>query len=153
MTEIFKEKLSKTHVVTGTDYFTTKNSEISELRADLSSMKLENQKDAMKQIIASMTVGRDVSQLFPDVVKCMRTPSLELKKLIYLYIINYSSAKPDLTILAVNSFHLDAHDAISPLIRALSIRTMGSIRLEKIVCYLCETLSQCLKGMLIICLY
>ncbi len=146
MFDLIKDKFSKQPQVTGTDYFTTKNSEIYELKADLDSMKLDNQKDAMKQIIASMTVGRDVSMLFPDVVKCMRTPSLELKKLIYLYIINYAAAKPDLSLLAVNCFTIDAHDKISPLIRGLSVRTMGSLRVEKIVCYLCETLAQCLKG-------
>jgi AP-1 complex subunit beta-1 len=147
MMNMIKEKFySKPKEITGTDYFTTRNSEVHELRQFLSSMKLESQKDAMKQIIASMTIGKDVSQLFPDVVKCMRTPSVELKKLIYLYIINYACAKPDITILAVNSFNTDAVDKISPLIRALAIRTMGSIRIEKIVSYLCETLVLGLKG-------
>ena len=39
-----------------------------------------------------MTVGKDVSALFPDVVNCMQTENLELKKLVYLYLMNY--AKP-----------------------------------------------------------
>jgi vesicle coat complex subunit len=51
-----------------------------------------------------MTVGKDVSSLFPDMVQCMQTPNLELKKLIYLYLINYAKSKPELTILAVNTF-------------------------------------------------
>jgi len=51
-----------------------------------------------------MTVGKDVSGLFPDVLQCMQTTSLELKKLIYLYLINYAKSKPELTILAVNTF-------------------------------------------------
>merc|ERR1719163_911366 len=46
-----------------------------------------------------MTVGKDVSSLFPDVVNCMQTEDLELKKLVYLYLINYakdvSSLFPD----------------------------------------------------------
>ncbi len=51
-----------------------------------------------------MTVGKDVSILFPDVVKCMNTQNLELKKLVYLYIMNYAKSNPDLAILAVNTF-------------------------------------------------
>ena len=58
----------------------------------------------MKKVIAAMTVGKDVSVLFPDVVKCMQTPNIELKKLVYLYLINYAKSQPDLAILAVNTF-------------------------------------------------
>jgi vesicle coat complex subunit len=64
----------------GSIYFTnTKNTELSELQEDLDSMKIDQQKEAMKQIIASMTIGKDVSSLFPYVVKCMRTTNVELK--------------------------------------------------------------------------
>jgi vesicle coat complex subunit len=130
----------------GNVYFqNSKNTEIAELQADLNTMELEKQKEAMKQIIASMTIGKDVSALFPHVVKCMRTKNIELKKLIYLYIINYAKVKPDLTFLAVAAFHSDAMDKTSPLIRALAVRTMGCIRVNMIVSYLCETLTNCLK--------
>lgn len=55
-------------------------------------------------VIASMTMGKDVSMLFADVVNCMQTENMELKKLVYLYLTNYASAEPDLAILAVNTF-------------------------------------------------
>jgi hypothetical protein len=51
-----------------------------------------------------MTVGKDVSMLFTDVVNCMQTDDVELKKLVYLYMINYAKSQPDLAILAVNTF-------------------------------------------------
>ena len=121
-------------------YFNSKNTEIVQLEQELESMKVPQQKEAMKEIIAGMTIGKDVSRLFPHVVNCMRTADLELKKLIYLYIINYAKVKPGESILAVNSFLLDANDVESPIIRALAIRTMGCIRVEEIVSYLCETL-------------
>ena len=50
-----------------------------------------------------MTRGKDVSMLFMDVVKNMETPSLQLKKLIYLYVMNYAKAHPDLAILGINT--------------------------------------------------
>ena len=34
----------------------------------------------------------------------MQTDNLELKKLVYLYLINYAKSQPDLAILAVNTF-------------------------------------------------
>ena len=42
------------------------------------------QRDAVKKVIASMTVGKDVSALFSDVIQCMQTDNLELKKLVYV---------------------------------------------------------------------
>jgi len=130
----------------GNVYFqNSKNAEINELKSDLNTMKVDSQKDAMKQIIASMTIGKDVSSLFPDVVKCMRTNNVELKKLIYLYIINYAKSKPDLTFLAINAFNIDAQDKTSPIIRALAVRTIGCIRVDKVISYLCDTLNTSLK--------
>ena len=60
-----------------------------------------------------MTVGKDVSTLFTDVVNCIQTDNLELKKLVYLYLINYAKSQPDLAMLAVNTFVKDANDPVS----------------------------------------
>lgn len=78
--------------------------EIFELKAELNNDKKEKKKEAVKKVIASMTVGKDVSALFPDVVNCMQTDNLELKKLVYLYLMNYAKSQPDMAIMAVNTF-------------------------------------------------
>uniref|UniRef100_A0A8C5BAA2 AP complex subunit beta n=1 Tax=Gadus morhua TaxID=8049 RepID=A0A8C5BAA2_GADMO len=117
---------------------------IFELKAELNSDKKEKKKEAVKKVIASMTVGKDVSALFPDVVNCMQTDNLELKKLVYLYLMNYAKSQPDMAIMAVNTFVKDCEDP-NPLIRALAVRTMGCIRVDKITEYLCEPLRKCLK--------
>jgi hypothetical protein len=44
------------------------------------------------------------SPLFADVINCMQTDNLELKKLVYLYLMNYAKSHPDLAIMAVNTF-------------------------------------------------
>lgn len=75
-----------------------------ELRADLNSEYKDRRKDAIKRVIANMTVGKDVSGLFPDVLKNMQTDDLEQKKLVYLYLMNYAKSQPELVILAVNTF-------------------------------------------------
>ena len=142
---IINLNLNKLFKQGGSKYFTDRNPEDSEIQESLNSMKVSRQKDAMKQIIASMTIGKDVSKLFPDVVKIIRTKNIELKKLVYLYLINYARIKPDLIFLAVAAFHSDAKEGETPLIRGLAIRTMGCIRVPEIVSYLCETLSWCIK--------
>ncbi|XP_028391800.1 LOW QUALITY PROTEIN: AP-1 complex subunit beta-1-like [Dendronephthya gigantea] len=131
--------------MTDSKYFTTtKKGEIFELKAELNSEKKDRKKEAVKKVIASMTVGKDVSSLFPDVVNCMQTDNLELKKLVYLYLMNYAKSQPDMAIMAVNTFVKDCDDP-NPLIRALAVRTMGCIRVDKITEYLCEPLRKCLK--------
>ncbi|KAK6640713.1 AP-1 complex subunit beta-1 [Polyplax serrata] len=131
--------------MTDSKYFTTtKKGEIFELKAELNCDKKEKKKEAVKKVIASMTVGKDVSALFPDVVNCMQTDNLELKKLVYLYLMNYAKSQPDMAIMAVNTFVKDCEDP-NPLIRALAVRTMGCIRVDKITEYLCEPLRKCLK--------
>ncbi|KAG8944029.1 beta-adaptin [Tulasnella sp. 424] len=121
-----------------------KKGENYELRADLNSEYRDRRKDAIKRVIANMTVGKDVSGLFPDVLKNMQTDDLEQKKLVYLYLMNYAKTQPELVILAVNTFVKDSEDP-NPLVRALAIRTMGCLRAEKIIDYLCDPLSKCLK--------
>ncbi|KAF9160103.1 beta-adaptin [Actinomortierella ambigua] len=124
-------------------FVTNKKGENAELLADLNSEYRERRKDAVKRVIANMTVGKDVSSLFPQVVKNMQTEDLEMKKLVYLYLMNYAKSNPDLVILAVNTFVKDT-DHVNPLIRALAIRTMGCIRVDKILDHLCEPLRKCL---------
>ena len=110
----------------------------------------------------SMTLGKDVSALFPDVLKNIATADIDQKKLVYLYLMlvgswtfhegavltnfcrNYAKSHPDLCILAVNTFVQDSEDP-NPLVRALAIRTMGCIRVDKIVDYMEEPLRKTLK--------
>lgn len=58
-----------------------------ELKADLNSEYSDRRKETVKRVIANMTIGKDVSGLFADVVKNMQTDDLELKKLVYLYLV------------------------------------------------------------------
>lgn len=126
-------------------FFTaSKKGENYELRAGLNSQYADQRKDSIKRVIANMTVGKDVSGLFPDVLKNMQSEDLEQKKLVYLYLMNYAKSHPDLVILAVNTFVKDAEDP-NPLIRALAIRTMGCLRADKILDYVCDPLRKCLQ--------
>jgi AP-1 complex subunit beta-1 len=91
-----------------------------------------------------MSVGKDVSGLFADVINCIQANSIETKKLVYLYVINYAKSQPDLAILAVNTFRKDSLDS-NPLIRALAVRTLGYIRLEAVSEYLMDPVRRCCR--------
>lgn len=115
-----------------------------ELRSGLVSQYAWERKEAIQKTIMSMTLGKDVSSLFPDVLKNIATGDLGQKKLVYLYLMNYAKSHPDLCILAVNTFVQDSEDP-NPLVRALAVRTMGCIRVEKMVDYMEEPLRKTLK--------
>ncbi|KAJ5472874.1 hypothetical protein N7530_006875 [Penicillium desertorum] len=115
-----------------------------ELRAGLVSQYAYERKESIQKTIMAMTLGKDVSALFPDVLKNIATGDLEQKKLVYLYLMNYAKSHPDLCILAVNTFVQDSEDP-NPLIRALAIRTMGCIRVDKMVDYMEEPLRKTLR--------
>lgn len=118
--------------------------ELTELKEQLASNRIDDKKDALKKVIALMTIDKDVSKLFIDIINCMQQGDIEMKKLVYLYLINYADQKPDLALLAVQSFIRDAADQ-NPLIRALAVRTMGCIHVEKISEYLTEPLRTCIS--------
>jgi AP-1 complex subunit beta-1 len=125
-------------------YFSTaKKGEVHELKEDLLSNSEARKREAVKKIIANMTVGKDMTLLFTEVLNTIQTKSLELKKLVYLYIMNYAKSNPEKVLLAVNTFQTDARDP-NPLIRALAIRTMGCIRVAEIAEHLCLPLQQTL---------
>lgn len=79
--------MASTVATTGSNYF-DKKGEINELRTLLRSVALERddakKRDAIKKVIAYMTLGIDVSRLFSDVVMASATTDLVQKKMIYL---------------------------------------------------------------------
>jgi AP-1 complex subunit beta-1 len=139
------DKMMKGKKGNDSKYFsTTKKGEIREMQDELADPSREKKKDAVKKVIAAMTVGKDVSMLFTHVINCIQTADVELKKLVYLYLMNYAKSNPDLAILAINTFVKDAADQ-NPLIRALAVRTMGCIRVNQMLEYLCEPLRKCIR--------
>jgi vesicle coat complex subunit len=67
---------------------------VNELRQLLNNMgtsKDPNKKrEVIKKVIAYMTLGIDVSKLYPDMVKISRTDDVVVKKMIFLYLTNYA---------------------------------------------------------------
>lgn len=115
-----------------------------EFRAGLVSKYADERKDTIQRVISAMTTGKDVSALFPLVLQNIATHDLQQKKLVYLYLMNYAKSNPELVILATNTFVIDTQDP-NPLIRALAIRTMGCIRVDRMVDYMANPLKRTLE--------
>lgn len=105
--------------------------EILALRDKLDGNDPSERKIAAKRVIGLMRAGENVHSLFSSMLRCVKTTDLELKKLTYLYLVNYSSQEPEQAIMAVNTFIQDSQDS-NPLVRALAVRTMCRIKLESV---------------------
>ncbi|KDR81568.1 hypothetical protein GALMADRAFT_239593 [Galerina marginata CBS 339.88] len=122
---------------------------IEEFRADLQAAetkdkKFVKRKTVLKKIVANITMGNDMSPLFTDVVQCLGTPLLEIKKMVYLFLVSYGRSRPEQIHLVIPNFLQDCSDR-NPLIRALAIRTMSYIPIPVVTDALSENLRHCLK--------
>ncbi|KAF8559538.1 Adaptor protein complex beta subunit [Imleria badia] len=122
---------------------------IEEFRAELQAAeakdkKFQKRRTVLKKIVANITMGNDMSPLFHDVVQCIGTPLLEIKKMVYLYLVSYGRSKPEQIQIVIPSFLQDCNDR-NPLIRALAIRTMAYIPIPVVTEALGEQLRHCIK--------
>jgi len=75
--------------------------------------------------------GRNVSEYFAQVVKNVASQNLEIRKLVYIYLLRYAEKEPDLALLSINTFQKDLTDS-NPLIRAMALRVLSGIRVPMI---------------------
>nr|CAD2169813.1 unnamed protein product [Meloidogyne enterolobii] len=102
-----------------------------DLKAMLDSNKENVKMDAMRRIINMVARGKDVSDLFPAVVKNVAAKNLELKKLVYVYLVRYAEEQQDLALLSISTFQRGLKDP-NQLIRASALRVLSSIRVQMI---------------------
>uniref|UniRef100_A0A7M4EEI8 Adaptor related protein complex 3 subunit beta 2 n=1 Tax=Crocodylus porosus TaxID=8502 RepID=A0A7M4EEI8_CROPO len=83
------------------------------LDSNKDSLKLE----AMKRIVAMIARGKNASDLFPAVVKNVACKNIEVKKLVYVYLVRYAEEQQDLALLSISTFQ-----------RGLKVRTASPRR-------------------------
>ncbi|PKY01537.1 Adaptor protein complex beta subunit [Aspergillus campestris IBT 28561] len=122
----------------GSPFTRSTQGKVAELRQELNSggKKDKNysaKKIALKKIVANMTMSNnDMVALFPDVIGCMNLPSLEIKKMCFLFLVNYSRIKPEIALKALPILVNDMEDS-NPLVRALALRTISYIHVREFV--------------------
>uniref|UniRef100_A0AAR2K9S1 AP-3 complex subunit beta n=1 Tax=Pygocentrus nattereri TaxID=42514 RepID=A0AAR2K9S1_PYGNA len=98
------------------------------LESTKESLKLE----AMKRVVGLIARGKNASELFPAVVKNVASKNIELKKLVYVYLVRYAEEQQDLALLSISTFQRALKDP-NQLIRASALRVLSSIRVPIIV--------------------
>ncbi|XP_041075025.1 AP-3 complex subunit beta-2-like isoform X6 [Polyodon spathula] len=98
------------------------------LDSNKDSLKLE----AMKRIVAMIARGKNASDLFPAVVKNVACKNIEVKKLVYVYLVRYAEEQQDLALLSISTFQRGLKDP-NQLIRASALRVLSSIRVTIII--------------------
>ena len=68
---------------------------------------------------------------FSAVVKNVASPNIEIKKLVYIYLLHYAESEPDLALLSINTIQKSLSDQ-SPQVRAMALRVMSGIRVPVI---------------------
>jgi AP-3 complex subunit beta len=107
--------------------------------------KYETEKvEGLRRAIGFIAKGRDCSSLFPSVVKNVAVPSMEIKRLVYDYLIYYANKEQELALLAVNTIQKELSDK-NPEVRALAIKVMSSIRIPAIMPIVLQGIKQSIK--------
>uniref|UniRef100_A0A0P6JJE5 AP-3 complex subunit beta n=1 Tax=Heterocephalus glaber TaxID=10181 RepID=A0A0P6JJE5_HETGA len=103
-----------------------------DLKQMLESSKDSAKLDAMKRIVGMIAKGKNASELFPAVVKNVASKNIEIKKLVYVYLVRYAEEQQDLALLSISTFQRALKDP-NQLIRASALRVLSSIRVPIIV--------------------
>ena len=68
---------------------------------------------------------------FSSVVKNVASPNIEIKKLVYIYLLHFAESEPDLALLSINTIQKSLSDQ-NPQVRAMALRVMSGIRVPVI---------------------
>lgn len=68
---------------------------------------------------------------FSSIVKNVASPNIEIKKLVYIYLLHYAESEPDLALLSINTIQKSLTDQ-NPQVRALALKVMSGIKVPVI---------------------
>ncbi|KAI0013013.1 ARM repeat-containing protein [Xylariaceae sp. FL0662B] len=104
---------------------------IAQLKKLLDSRNDREVLDGLRRVISMMYRQQRTLPFFSSVVKNVASPNLEIKKLVYIYLIHHAEQEPDLALLSINTIQKSLSDS-NPQVRALALRTMSGIRVPVI---------------------
>ncbi|WQF85565.1 Putative clathrin/coatomer adaptor, adaptin-like, armadillo-like helical, AP complex subunit beta [Colletotrichum destructivum] len=87
--------------------------------------------DGLRRVLSMMYRGQKTLPFFSSVVKNVASPNIEIKKLVYIYLIHHAEQEPDLALLSINTIQKSLSDT-NPQVRALALKTMSGIRVPVI---------------------
>ncbi|KAL8730686.1 MAG: hypothetical protein Q9166_003878 [cf. Caloplaca sp. 2 TL-2023] len=87
--------------------------------------------EGLRKVISMMYRSKPCLPYFSSVVKNVASPNIEIKKLVYIYLIHYAESEPDLALLSINTIQKSLTDQ-NPQVRAMALRVMSGIRVPVI---------------------
>ncbi|OAL03909.1 ARM repeat-containing protein [Phaeosphaeriaceae sp. SRC1lsM3a] len=112
---------------------TTKELPSGQLKKLLDSRTEREVLEGLRRVI-TMSYRQPPSQTLPffsHVIKNVASPSLQVKKLVYIYLLQHAEHEPDTALLSINTIQKSLTDS-NPQLRALALRVMSSIRVPVI---------------------
>lgn len=90
--------------------------------------------EGLRRVI-SMTYRASPSQptlpYFSSVIKNIASPNIEVKKLVYIYLLHHAEQEPDTALLSINTIQKSLSDS-NPQVRAMALRVISGIRVPVI---------------------
>ncbi|CAD8088753.1 unnamed protein product [Paramecium sonneborni] len=122
--------------------------EVNELKIlvknNLSEKDDKKKREVIKKVIAYMTLGIDVSKIFPEMCMASYTNDMVQKKMIYLYLTTYAEQNKDLAFMAISTFQKDCKHS-DPKIRGFALRNLCSLRFSGAIEYLMPAIKESLS--------
>ncbi|CAK7222460.1 AP-3 complex subunit beta [Sporothrix bragantina] len=87
--------------------------------------------DGLRRVTTMACRGQKTLPFFSSVVKNVASPNIEIKKLVYIYVVHHAEQEPDMALLSINTIQKSLSDS-NPQVRALALRTMSAIRVPVI---------------------
>ncbi|CAD8087395.1 unnamed protein product [Paramecium primaurelia] len=104
----------------------------------------KKKREVVKKVIAYMTLGIDVSKIFPEMCMASYTNDMVQKKMIYLYLTTYAEQNKDLAFMAISTFQKDCKHS-DPKIRGFALRNLCSLRFSGAIEYLMPAIRESLS--------
>lgn len=128
-------------------YFKEGDVQAAQIRQQLSSPNTETKLVGLRRAIAAEAAcgtgecTEGPSLFFADVLKNLSTSDFELKRLVYLYLVQHAQQHPDLTLLSINGYQKDLYSS-SHVVRAAALKSLSSLSMLEIVQLLLHSLKR-----------
>jgi AP-3 complex subunit beta len=109
---------------------------------NLQSTKVADKIAGVKQLLAIMSKGEDVSSFFPLVVQEITSDDEALRHLSYIYLVHYAESDPDSALMSINTFQCSLSDS-DPIVRAHALKILSSIRNKEIIEIVLDAVTKC----------
>ncbi|KAI9724010.1 MAG: hypothetical protein M1812_000728 [Candelaria pacifica] len=109
----------------------TRDLPVAQLKKLLDSRNDREILEGLRKVISMMYRSQPCLPYFSSVVKNVASPNIEIKKLVYIYLLHYAESEPDLALLSINTIQKSLTDQNSQ-VRAMALRVMSGIRVPVI---------------------